>query len=52
MMKKIMFAALIVCSTASFNANAGIQDGVASVLSWFGLEMSPRTSKPVAPKEW
>ncbi len=51
-MKKKIVIAMLLCGSASFNANAGIQDSFASVLSWLGVDMEQRISKPRPPKEW
>ncbi len=52
-MKKYVFALLFATSAASFNANAGtLQEEFASLLSYLGVDVEARTSRPRPPKEW
>ncbi len=47
-MKKYVIAMVLVCGSASFNANAGVlEDGWNTVLSWFGVgAVETRVVKP------
>ncbi len=46
-MKKYVIAMMLVCGSASFNANAGVvEDGWNTVLSLFGAGVETRATKP------
>lgn len=52
MMKKMVLVVLLACGSVSFNVNAGVQDDIASSLSYLSIDTEHSVAKPNRPKGW